>query len=119
MRRQFQSHPVGNYNPMRAKKAVSGYGSSSYRAQCALHVSHAVRAPTRYACGRGASLLTTFAELQPLCRRVTESASLFWRNDLSNDHDLDTRNRDILPLLIGSHGDHPGLECSDQAAAVP
>ena len=22
MRRQFQSHPVGNYNPMRAKKAV-------------------------------------------------------------------------------------------------
>ena len=26
MMRQFQSHPVGNYNPMRAKKAVSGYG---------------------------------------------------------------------------------------------
>ena len=100
MMRQFQSHPVGNYNPMRAKKAVSGYGSSSYRAQ-------------------GALLLTTFTELEPLCRSVTQMTRLFRRNDSSNNHDLDTRNRDLLPLLIGSHGDHPGLECSDQAAAVP
>ena len=78
MRRQFQSHPVGNYNPMRVKKAVSGYGSSSYRAQCALHVSHAVRAPTRYACGRGASLLTTFAELEPLCRTAISMTGYYF-----------------------------------------
>ena len=36
-----------------------------------LHVSHAVCAPTRHARGRGASLLTAFAELEPLCQSTT------------------------------------------------
>ena len=36
-----------------------------------LHVSHAVCAPTRHARGRGASLLTAFAELEPLCQSAT------------------------------------------------
>jgi len=50
------------------RKVGDHYGPSSYRAQGALRISHAVRAPTRCALGCGASLLTTFAELEPLCR---------------------------------------------------
>ena len=80
-----------------SRKVSVCYGPSIYRAQGALHVSYAVRAPTRYTCGRGASLLTTFPELEPLCRSAISMIKLFCRDGLPA---LETLPNDSCDALL-------------------